>query len=160
MYMKNSVLLFISVLLFSCGEKKETKKFPLIEKANWFLGSWESQSKTGNFSEHWEKLSDSTFMAVSIIKKGKDTVFHENVVLEQKNDSLFYNVDMKGDKEEATSFYLTSFTDKQLVFENPKHDFPTKIVYTLISADSISASIHGKVKGVEQTETFPMVKKK
>ena len=99
-------------------------------------------------------------MAVSIIKQGKDTVFHENVVLEQKNDSLFYNVDMKGDKQDATSFYLTSFTEKQLVFENPKHDFPTKIVYTLITADSISATIHGKVKGVEQSETYPMTKKK
>lgn len=158
--MKNIVLLFASVLLFSCGEKKETKKFPLIEKANWFLGEWENQSKTGDFTENWEKLSDSTFMGVSLIRQGKDTVFHENVVLEQKNDSLFYNVAFKGNNDEITSFYLTSFTDKQLVFENPKHDYPTKIVYTLISTDSISATIHGKVKGVDQTETYPMTKKK
>lgn len=158
--MKNIILLFASLLLFSCGEKKEAKKFPLIEKANWFLGEWENKSKTGDFTENWEKLSDSTFMAVSIIKQGKDTVFHENVVLEQKNDSLFYNVSMKENKDDITSFYLTSFTDKQLVFENPKHDFPTKIIYNLITADSISATIHGKIKGVEQTEIFPMTKKK
>lgn len=158
--MKNIALLFVSFLLFSCGEKKEVKKFPLIEKANWFLGEWENQSKMGDFTENWEKLSDSTFMGVSIVKQGKDTVFHENVVLEQKNDSLFYNVAIKGNKEEVTSFYLTSFTDKQLVFENPKHDYPTKIVYSLISEDSISASIHGKIKGVEQSETYPMTKKK
>ncbi|RXR17237.1 hypothetical protein EQG63_10620 [Flavobacterium amnicola] len=158
--MKNYILLFASLLLFSCGEKKEAKKFPLIEKANWFLGEWENQSKMGDFTENWEKLSDSTFMGISIVKQGKDTVFHENVVLEQKNDSLFYNVAIKGNTEEVTSFYLTSFTDKQLVFENPKHDYPTKIIYNLISPDSISASIHGKVKGVEQSETYPMQKKK
>ena len=158
--MKNIILLFASLLLISCGEKKEAKKFPLIEKANWFLGEWENQSKTGDFIENWEKLSDSTFMGVSIVKQGKDTVFHENVVLEQKNDSLFYNVAIKGNKEEVTSFYLTSYTDKQLVFENPKHDYPTKIIYNLIRPDSISASISGKVKGVAQTETYPMTKKK
>lgn len=158
--MKNIVLLFALVLLISCGSKKEEKKFPLIEKANWFLGEWENQSKMGDFTENWEKLSDSTFMGVSIITKGKDTLFHENVVLEQKNDSLFYNVSMKKEEDEITSFYLTSSTKKQLVFENPKHDFPTKIIYNLISPDSISASIHGKVKGIEQSETYPMTKKK
>jgi len=158
--MKNIILLFTSILLFSCGSKKEEKKFPLIEKANWFLGEWENHSKMGDFTENWEKLSDSTFMGISLIKQGKDTLFYENVVLEQKNDSLFYNVSIKENKDDITSFYLTSFTDKQLVFENPKHDFPTKIIYNLISSDSISASIHGKVKGIEQSETFPMTKKK
>ena len=47
--MKNIILLFASFLLFSCGEKKEAKKFPLIEKANWFLGEWENHSKMGDF---------------------------------------------------------------------------------------------------------------
>ncbi|MES2811451.1 MAG: DUF6265 family protein [Bacteroidota bacterium] len=158
--MKKLILLFTTLFLFSCGSKKEEKRFPLIEKAQWFLGEWSNKSKMGDFTENWEKLSDSTFMGVSFVIKGKDTLFHENVVLEQKSDSLFYNVAIKGNKEEITSFYLTSSSDKQMVFENPKHDFPTKIVYNLISPDSISASIHGKIKGIEQSETYPMTKKK
>lgn len=159
--MKKLILLFITFLFLSCGSKKEEKSFPMIEKAHWFLGEWNNQSKMGNFTERWEKLSDSTFMGESYIIKGTDTVFHENVVLEQKQDSLFYNVATKEKEEETiTSFYLTSSSENQLIFENPKHDFPTKIIYTLVRPDSISASIHGKIKGIEQSEIYPMRRKK
>jgi Domain of unknown function (DUF6265) len=160
--MKKFILLSISLLVFSCGKKEESKKFPLIEKAQWFLGKWENHSKMGDFTESWEKLSDSTFIGKSIILIGKDTVFHENVVLEQKNDSLFYNVSVveKNKVEESISFYLASSSNNTLVFENPKHDYPNKIEYKLMAPDSILATIYGKIRGVERAETFPMKKKK
>ena len=159
--MRKSISLFLLLPFLACAPKEEKKKFPLIEKANWFLGEWENKSKMGDFTEKWEKLSDSTFMGESFIMQGKDTVFHENVLLEQRTDSLFYNVSVKGNKgDDTTAFYLTSSTDDQLIFENPKHDFPNKIVYNLVGKDSILASIHGKQKGVERAETFPMTRKK
>ena len=91
----------------------------------------------------------------------KDTVFYEKIDLFESNDSLFYKVSVKDqNKEKPVSFYLTKSDDKELTFENPKHDFPTKIVYTKISNDSLVAVIYGKKDGKEMSETFPMKKTK
>lgn len=157
--MKKTVLLLVIVVLSSCNPKEETKKFPLLEQAEWFLGEWKNQSKDGDFTEKWEKLSDSTYMGVSYIIAKKDTVFYENVVLEQKNDSLFYNVSMDKNKEEVTAFHLTQATKDKLTFENAKNYFPNKIIYQRIQPDSIVATIEGKVNGKPTSETFPMKKK-
>lgn len=154
-------LVLLLSFLCACGHKEEKKDYALVNKASWFLGEWHCDSSYGNFTEKWEKLSDSTMIGESNIVKGKDTIFKENIVLEQRNDSLFYNVLIKDkNQEENTSFYLTESTDNQLVFENPKHDFPTKIIYNLIKPDSIIASIHGKEKGIEKSEIFAMSRKK
>ncbi len=80
--------------------------------------------------------------------------------LEQKNDSVFYNVSVKGqNKDQAVSFYLTSSDDDKLVFENPNHDYPSKITYSKISKDSIVAEIFGLKDGKKITESFPMSRK-
>lgn len=154
--MKKITLLFLLANCFGCMYKAEKKEYNLIEKANWFIGSWENNSKEGHFTETWKKQSDSTFTGKSLIIKSRDTLFEENMVLEQRNDSLFYNVSIKGNDE--TYFYLTKSSANELVFENPKHDFPTKIAYKLSSKDSIIATIHGKIDGKYKSETFPMKK--
>jgi hypothetical protein len=159
--MKKLITLVLVLFFCACGHKQEKKEYVLMNKATWFLGEWHYVSSYGDLTEKWEKLSDSTMTGESQIIKGKDTVFQENILLEQRNDSLFYNVIIKNKKEEEnTSFYLTKSTNNQLVFENPRHDFPTKIIYNLIKPDSILASIHGKEKGVDKSESFPMSKKK
>jgi hypothetical protein len=159
--MKKTITLLSLLVFCACVHKQDKKEYVLMNKANWFLGEWQCMSSYGNFTEKWEQLSDSTMIGQSHIIKGNDTVFKENIVLEQRNDTLFYNVLIKNkDQEENTSFYLTKSSNNQLVFENPKHDFPTKIVYKLIDNDSILASIHGKEKGIEKSENFPMAKKK
>lgn len=159
--MKRTITLLSLLTFFACRHQQDKKEYALLNKASWFLGEWQSQSSYGNFSEKWEKLSDSTMMGATYIVKDKDTIFEENIVLEQRNDSLFYNVLFKeNNQEKSTIFYLSKSTTKELIFENPKHDFPTKIVYNLINPDSILASIHGKQKGIDKTEFFPMSKKK
>lgn len=158
-HMKKTYLLLFSVFLVSCSQKKEKKQFPLISKAQWVIGEWKNNDKNGHFTEKWEVASDSTFMGESYILSQNDTVFFENMVLEQREDSLFYNVSLKK-QNEVTSFYLTKADEKQLVFENPKHDYPTKITYTLVTKDSIIAEISGLLKGKITQEKFPMKKNK
>ena len=156
--MKKLALSLVCLSFLGCFKKKEDKHFPLIEKASWFLGDWENHAKEGHYTENWKKLSDSTFCGQSLITDGKDTVFHENAVLEQRNDSLFYDVSVNG--EDETYFYLTKSNENEFVFENPKNSYPTKIIYKRITPDSILASIHGKIKGEEKSEFYPMRRQK
>jgi len=157
------------ILLPSCKKEsqievfgiKTKKEFNQLKKANWFLGNWENISKEATFKEFWSKKTDSSYFAESIVIIEKDTVFYEKMDLFQKSDSLILKISVKDqNKEKPVSFYMTKSNENELTFENPKHDFPTKIVYTKITNDSLVAVIYGKKDGKEMSETFPMKKTK
>ncbi len=52
------------------------------------------------------------------------------------------------------SFRLVPGTGNRLVFENPYHDFPQRIIYHHFAADSLVAIVEGTDKGNERRETF------
>jgi hypothetical protein len=160
-------LLTILLLLFvvqSC--KKEASKtvalaknYTQLQKANWFIGTWENATNEMTMKEIWKQETDSSFSADSFIIVQKDTVFYEKVDLIQRNDSLFYIVSVKNqNNEKPVSFYLTTTNESELVFENQKHDFPNKITYYKITNDSLVATISGLKDGKMSSETFPMKK--
>lgn len=170
--MKKTTLLLAAFAVVSCQERNEssaqygepqeieTKTYEQLEKVNWLVGEWGNTSKEGNLTETWKQENDSTLLGESYVTIEIDTVFYEKVVLQQKNDSLFYTVKAKGqNNEKPVSFYLSSASGNQLVFENPKHDFPNKITYNKISNDSLVAEIFGMKEGKESKESFPMKKK-
>lgn len=160
-----SFLLFIFsiIAIISCKkqDKKENsiKKYDQLKKASWFLGNWENNSKETHFKESWNQKNDSCYFAESVVIVEKDTVFYEKMDLYQVQDSLIMKISVKDqNKEKPVSFYMTKSSEKELVFENPKHDFPTKIVYTKITNDSMVGSIYGNKDGKEISELFPMKK--
>ena len=154
---KAAVLLVVFSALVCCKKSEKQNK---INPANWLIGSWENNSDQGNLSENWKKQNDSTFIGQSYFIKGKDTLHHESIVLDQKGDDFFYTTTVKGqNNDQAIRFKMTSATAKQLVFENLKHDYPQKIVYNKITKDSLVAKISGIQQGKPSTESFPMKKK-
>jgi len=171
--MKNNnlpiVLTLILILFFSCKNEsqievfgiKTKKKFLQLENANWFIGKWENLTETARFEEIWNKVNDSTFLGESVVIIARDTVFYEKMDLFQKSDSLILKISVKDqNNEKPVLFYLTKSNNNQLVFENPKHDFPNKIVYNKINSDSIVATIEGIKNGKTQSEAFPMKRTK
>lgn len=154
---KAAVLLVVFSALVCCKKSEKQNK---INPANWLIGSWENNSEQGNLSESWKKQNDSTFIGQSYFIKGKDTLHHESIVLDQKGDDFFYTTTVKGqNNDQAIRFKMTSATAKQLVFENLKHDYPQKIVYNKITKDSLVAKISGIQQGKPSAESFPMKKK-
>lgn len=155
---------FIAVILTSCNTTNEKKNstgsdatpdYTKLEQAGWLLGSWENISEDGTATENWEKENDSTFKAESFVIAEEDTVFYEHVTLQLREDTLDYVVRTKDQNEAPVSFRLVYSDEKTLNFENPQHDFPTKIVYNKVSADSIYAEISGISNGAERKEGFP-----
>lgn len=167
--MKKTTFFLISLisLLYSC--KKESnkqittinKEFNKINDAKWILGNWENISNEADFREIWTQKNDSVFIGKSFVTVKNDTVFNEKIDLLERNDSLFYIVSVENqNNEKPVFFYLTQSSKNELIFENPKHDFPNKIIYKKINQDSIIARIEGNQKGVPTTEDFPMKKSK
>lgn len=132
-----------------------------IEKASWLIGNWENNSIEGNATEIWKKKNDSTLFGLSFFIVNKDTVFSETISLEQNGVNLFYIPTVKEqNNEQPVKFALTYSTTYQLVFENPEHDYPQKIIYTQITKDSILAEISGMKKGKQAIQQFQMTRAK
>jgi len=160
-------LIFVSSI--SCKNETQDKvqkidaqeKYTKLEKANWFLGTWKNTSAEMDLTESWQKETDSSYRAQSFIIVSKDTVFFEHVLLQETNDSLFYKVYNRNEKlSDAVSFYATILKDNQIVFENPNHDYPSKITYKKLNNDSIVAIIEGIKNGKPLSEKFSMRKNK
>lgn len=107
----------------------------------------------------WHKENDSTYSAESFIVSQKDTIFYEQVKLEQRNQEINLVVKTRGQKDnEAVSFKLRFANAEVLVFGNPRHDFPTQITYTKIGNDSLYAEVSGLAEGQERKIGFPFKK--
>ncbi|NNT72991.1 hypothetical protein HKT18_12250 [Flavobacterium sp. IMCC34852] len=157
---KPFLLIASLTLLVSCQNKSD-KQFEKLEKMNWLIGQWENTTPEGYLTETWSKTNDSTFLGQTyfIINK-KDTVHNESIVLTQVNDDLIYRPTVKGqNNDEPVDFKLTSEVENVFSFENPKHDYPQKIVYKKVNDKSLIATITGKQQGKTSTESYPMQKK-
>jgi hypothetical protein len=157
--MKKIIVLFVIAAAFSSC-KKESKENKL-KTMDWLVGTWENNSEFGQMQENWEKINDSVFRGTSYLIKEKDTLNSESIALEIKDDQVLYVPIVKGqNNDQPIVFLLTKQTTKQLVFENPNHDYPKKIVYNKITADSLVAVISGTQQGKASSDSFPMKKKK
>ena len=157
--MKKVILSLLIILTFaSCQKSKEVSK---IVVADWLLGNWENKSPEGNLFESWKKVNDSLFIGESYFIKGKDTLHSEKIQMKQKGEALFYIATVKGqNNDKPVTFVRNDTIEKQLVFENPKHDFPQKISYSMITKDSIVIQISGIQQGKPSSERFSMKKSK
>lgn len=156
------------IVILSCGNKTKTQpilqqndRFEKMKSMNWLVGKWEMKLGDTLSSENWEMKNDSTYKAISMdVVAGKDTIRFEEITIEQRGNEVYYSPVVKGQNNgKPVDFKMTSFEDKKLTFENPQHDFPKKIVYS-ISGDTLLPSIYGPMGGKEIRMEFPMIKVK
>ena len=141
-YMKKAILLLVILLLFASCQK--SKKVSKIVGNDWLLGKWENKSDDGNLLEIWKKANDSLFIGESYFIKGKDTLHSEKIELHQKGENLLYVSTIKGqNNDKPITFNHNIEIEKQLVFENPKNEYPRKIVYKPIAKDRIFIEVSG-----------------
>ena len=154
--MKKIFLITLALTVIACKKQEQENK---IKVATWLVGSWENKSDEGILSESWSKSNDSTYVGNAFYIKSNDTLHHESMTLLQKGSDIVYMATVKGqNNDEPVTFLLTKSDAKELVFENPNHDYPQKIRYQQITTDSIVVTISGKQEGKVTSETYPMSK--
>jgi len=161
------ILLIISIFIFlvSCKNSTQYKEaiseevsesnFDKINKLEWILGTWIHNSNKEFSQEQWKKINDSTYKAFSYTTVENDTVFAEELQLQQKSDKLYLTVIAYNQNEDKpVTFTLIPSEGKEFTFENKKHDFPQRITYSNPVSDSIHAWISGNVEGKERKIDF------
>ena len=72
-------------------------------------------------------------------------VNYELLRIEMQGNEVVYTSIPNG--KTATSFRLTSVVERRVVFENPAHDFPQRILYWSSQEDELCARIEGPQGG-------------
>jgi len=88
------------------------------------------------------------------VKNGK-TVEWEHVVIRETTPGQWAYV-AKPSRQPEAAFPIKEISATQVVFENPQHDFPQRIIYQRIGQDGLTARIEGSVQGKEKGLDYPM----
>jgi hypothetical protein len=129
---------FMILLLAGCSEPPPIEATPDEDLPdpepliNGLLGEWVDApaSDSSIFHEHWYSDPDGGLTGMGYVMLGADTVSIEHLQILYTDSGTFYSVEMPGQNAGLpVLFRLTSASDS-LVFENPLHDFPQRIVYT------------------------------
>jgi dipeptidyl aminopeptidase/acylaminoacyl peptidase len=112
-----------------------------LTHASWLAGCWELRAPNRVTLEMWMPPLGDLMLGASRTTVGVATSEFEQLRLKAEGDRLVYTSNPSGQRE--ASFPSTAISDTLLVFENPAHDFPTRIIYRRRGADSIIARIEG-----------------
>ncbi|MFN0122003.1 MAG: DUF6265 family protein, partial [Blastocatellia bacterium] len=125
----------------------------------WLVGTWKHETATSTTYESWRRLSDKTLEGESwrVNKANQQKVFGESLLLAEMGDGIFY-LPKTSDNPMPVAFRLNSTRAKAAVFENPKHDFPQKISYTLNADGTVTALVEGVTNGQNRKLEFHYTK--
>jgi hypothetical protein len=125
-----------------------------VARLGWLSGCWEQGGGARITEEQWMVPRGATMLGMSRTVAGGVTRSTEQLRIEARDGKAVYVASPSG--QATTAFTAASVSDTLVVFENPTHDFPTKISYRRIGKDSLLAQIAGPRGGREATIDFPM----
>jgi hypothetical protein len=125
---------------------------------SWLSGCWHGGSASRQTEEHWSKPAGDSLIGMSrTIRDGK-TVAYEFLQIRREGEEVHYIAQPNGGPK--TAFKLVRSGEREVVFENPEHDFPQRILYRLEPDGSLFARIEGQVNGQPRGQDFPMKRAK
>ncbi len=121
----------------------------------WLSGCWAASNQEPGSGEQWMPPAGGTMLGVSRTVRDSKTVAFEFIrIVEQDDGGLVFIASPSG--QSTTSFSMASLDDREVIFENPDHDFPQRIIYRLVSAEDLLGRIEGTIDGTERAVDFPM----
>jgi hypothetical protein len=103
-----------------------------LDPARWLLGQWAAESGDKWVHETWREVSATTFEGSGVTTARADAAVldGEDLRLVAMRDAVFY-VAKVAHNPYPVAFRMTECDAGRLVFENPTHDFPRRLEYTL-----------------------------
>src|SRR5689334_18870959 len=121
-----------------------------VESLGWMTGSWE-QAGTERVMETWTPPSDGMMVGASLTTTPGRRSF-EFMRIVDTADGMSYLASPSG-RSPPVEFKLRESGDKRVVFENPGHDFPQRIIYWK-DGDLLAARIEGSRGGIAKSEEW------
>lgn len=109
-------------------------------------GTWKTENK--ETYEHWDKLNNNALKGFSYkIESGQISISEYLDISRNGNETIYTATVLNQNEGKSINFKLTK-GHSTFTFENPKHDFPKKIVYQKLSDTEVFVKVSdGNQKG-------------
>jgi hypothetical protein len=124
-----------------------------IAQLVWMSGCWTQTHPDGLTEEHWMKPAGGSMLGMSRSVRGGRTTEFEFLQIADVKGSFAYIARPSGQAE--TTFPVKTLTEREVVFENPTHDFPQRVIYRRNADGSVTARIEGTMNGQLRGVEFP-----
>jgi hypothetical protein len=125
---------------------------PSLADLAFLTGTWRMQRGPAETEETWLPAKGGAMFGISRTTSGERTLEFEFLRLEQKKDGVYYVAQPNGGA--PTRFKLTKIEGGEALFENPEHDFPTRIAYAKRADGGLTAWIDGPADRKSRRMTF------
>ena len=115
-----------------------------LQRASWLVGCWEGASGSRAVEERWSPLRGGSMVGTGRAFRGDSTTTFEFVILRARGDTLRYEAHPIG---QTPTVFAGTGQGREMVFDNPQHDFPQRVIYRPVGADSLHARIEGPMRG-------------
>jgi hypothetical protein len=131
-----------------------------INDLGWFGGCWEMivTEKQLLITEQWMKPAGGLMIGSGRTVKGGKAVDYEFLRIVEDSDGIYYVAKPTANKDE-TRFRMVKAVDNEVVFENPTHDFPQRVIYRR-NGEKLAARIEGTSNGKTRGIDFPYTRAK
>ena len=152
----HSLLIVLAVAAKGLGQASVETGRVTIESFAFMKGCWaiERPERKVQIFEQWMAPAGGTMIGMSRTMRDGKTTGWEYMRIESGDSGIFFVSKPKENKEE-TYFRLKTSAMNELVFENPDHDFPQRVMYRASGPDSLNARIEGMQNGKSSGVDFP-----
>lgn len=141
-------------LLWSLLQVSFAQDDPLARLA-WLGGCWAAVGGEAGTGEQWLPLAGGTLLGVGRTVRGGRTVDFEFLQIRAAPDGRLAYIAQPGGRP-PTQFLSTTLNEREVVFENPQHDFPQRVIYRRGDGGTLRARIEGLRNGAMKEIDFPL----
>lgn len=132
-------ILLISLFLFQSCDQGD------VSLPQWLEGTWVTGDTLGFTTERWEVISGEFMSGEGLFLMSDGTTVIEILSIFIKDGILFYTAMLPNQNDGVEIMFIETMNQPDsLVFENPAHDYPKKIVYRKVNDLTVDVFIHGE----------------
>ena len=116
-----------------------------IKDVAWLQGCWELRDGDRVVEERWMLPRAGSMLGVGRTTRGEKLIEHEFVVLTERDGRLAYEAHPSG--QATATFMSRPISGREVVFEDPTHDFPQRVGYRSTGPAQMLAWVEGPSGG-------------
>jgi Domain of unknown function (DUF6265) len=138
----SAVALLLWIAGGTVGAFGQARPRQAIDGLDWMAGCWRDQEPTHRIDECWMAPLGGVMLGVTRTVASRTSF--EFLRIADDGDGLAYFASPSG--RPATPFHLVETGDQRVVFANPEHDFPQRVIYWR-EGDRLRARVEGEEDG-------------
>jgi hypothetical protein len=149
--MPNAVLFASTFLALAFAAAPAPPASDPLSALSWMAGQWSGEEGGVRSEERWMEPAGGMMLAVHRDVAGGKAVDFEFLRIESTPEGIVYLASPRG--KAATPFKMIESANERVVFENPEHVYPRRILYWL-AGGKMHARIEGTPGGKPKSEEW------